>query len=67
MVLLILTALLLILSGIHPKDRYTWFLEVAPILVAAPVLVLTARRFPLTPLAYRLIALHAVVLMVGGH
>jgi putative membrane protein len=62
-----LTAILLILSGIHPKDRYTWFLEVAPILVAAPILVLTGRRFPLTPLAYRLIALHAIVLMVGGH
>jgi putative membrane protein len=66
-VLLALTLLFLILSGIHPKDRYTWFLEVAPILVAAPILVLTARRFPLTPLAYRLIAVHAIVLMVGGH
>jgi putative membrane protein len=61
------TAILLVVSGIGPKDRYTWFLEVAPILVAVPILVLTARRFPLTPLAYRLIALHAVVLMVGGH
>jgi putative membrane protein len=59
--------MLLVLSGIHPKDRYTWFLEVAPILVAAPILMLTARRFPLTPLVYRLIALHAIVLMVGGH
>jgi putative membrane protein len=66
-ILLVLTAILLALSGIGPKDRYTWFLEVGPILVAIPILVLTARRFPLTPLAYRLIALHAVVLMVGGH
>jgi len=32
-----------------------------------PILVATARRFPLTPLAYRLIFLHALILMVGGH
>lgn len=62
-----LALLLLVLSGIGPKDRFTWWLEVAPILVAVPVLVLTARRFPLTPLAYRLLFLHALVLMLGGH
>ena len=54
-------------SGIGPKDRFTWWLEVAPILLALPVLVLTARRFPLTPLAYRLIFVHALILMLGGH
>ncbi|HVE65457.1 MAG TPA: DUF2238 domain-containing protein [Thermoanaerobaculia bacterium] len=58
---------LLVVSGIGPKDRFTWWLEVAPILLAVPVLVLTARRFPLTPLAYRLIFLHALILMLGGH
>ena len=39
----------------------------APILIAVPILVLTARRFPLTPLAYRLIFVHALILMLGGH
>lgn len=58
---------LLVVSGVHPKDRFTWVLEVAPIFVAVPVLVATRRRFPLTPLAYRLIFLHALVLMAGGH
>lgn len=58
---------LLIVSGIHPKDRFTWILEVAPIFVAVPVLLATGRRFPLTPLAYRLIFLHALILMAGGH
>lgn len=58
---------LLVLSGIGPRDRVTWALEVAPILIAAPILILTARRFPLTPLAYRLIFVHALVLMLGGH
>lgn len=55
------------ISAIRPHDVFTWFLEVAPIFIAAPILVLTARRFPLTPLAYRLILLHALILMYGGH
>jgi len=53
-------------SGIAPHDRFTWFLEVAPVLVGLPIVLLTARRFPLTPLAYTLLALHACILMVGG-
>lgn len=57
----------LIWSAIAPKDYFTWFLEVLPALVALPLLVLTRRRFPLTPLAYWLILAHAVILMVGGH
>jgi putative membrane protein len=60
-------AVLLVVSGLQPYDRYTWLLEVAPILVAVPILVATRRRFPLTPLAYRLIFLHACILMLGGH
>jgi putative membrane protein len=66
-VLLVLGAVLLVLSGIAPYERGTWFMEVAPIFIAVPVLIATARRFPLTPLAYRLIFLHAIILMVGGH
>ena len=65
--LLALLALALALSGISPRDRFTWFLEVAPIFVGVPLLVATYRRFPLTPLAYRLIFAHALILMLGGH
>ena len=65
--LIFLGALALIISGINPADRTTWWLEVFPIFIAVPVLLATARRFPLTPLAYRLIFLHALILMVGGH
>ena len=57
----------LVWSGIGPYDRLTWFLEVVPVLVAVPLLVWTARSFPLTPLAYVLIAVHALILMYGGH
>lgn len=67
--LLLLAAVLVVLawSGIAPKERGTWLMEVAPVLVVLPLLVATRRRFPLTPLLYVLIALHAVVLCVGGH
>jgi putative membrane protein len=66
-VLLALGAALLLASGIGPKDRLTWWLEVAPILIAVPLLLATARRFAFTPLTYRLIFVHALVLMLGGH
>ncbi len=65
--LLVAVAAILVWSGIAPHDRTTWWLEVFPVLLAAPLLVATFTRFPLTRLAYVLIALHAVVLMVGGH
>ncbi|WP_448508208.1 DUF2238 domain-containing protein [Immundisolibacter sp.] len=58
--------LLLAISGLRPYDRLTWWLEVAPILVALPVLIATHKRFPLTSLVYGLIFVHAVILMVGG-
>jgi len=54
-------------SAVRPHDYFTWFMEVAPILIGVPILVATYRRFPLTPLLYRLIFVHAVILMVGGH
>jgi putative membrane protein len=65
--LLAVVAVALLVSGIGPYDRLTWLLEVLPVLIAAPLLVATWRRFPLTPLAYWLIALHALVLILGGH
>lgn len=54
-------------SVIGPKDYLTWFLEVSPVIIGVILLALTRRRFPLTPLLYCLILVHAIVLMVGGH
>lgn len=59
--------LLLILSGIDPvADRYTWFLETAPVMIGLVLLAVTWRHFPLTLLLCRLLAFHAVILMIGG-
>jgi putative membrane protein len=61
-----LWALGLLVSGWQPFDRATWWMEVAPVLIALPILWLTRRRFRLSRLALLLIALHGAVLMVGG-
>jgi len=66
-VLLLAGALALVVSGIGPADRTTWWLEVFPIFLAVPVLLATRRRFPLTRLLYWLILVHATILMLGGH
>ena len=66
-ILLVAVVVLLALSRIGALEPGTWLLEVAPILIVSPILVLTARRFPLTPLVYRLLFVHALILMLGGH
>jgi putative membrane protein len=54
-------------SAVRPYDYFTWFLEVAPALLALPILFVTYRRFPLTKLLYTAIFFHALILVIGGH
>lgn len=65
--LLAVVTAVLVWSGIGPKDRLTWFLEVFPVFIGAALLIPTFRRFRLTNLLYVLLAIHAIILMVGGH
>ncbi len=65
-VLLAIVLVVLTWSGITPHDRFTWILEVAPALIALPILIFTYRRFRFTTLVYVLIAIHMMILMVGG-
>ena len=67
LILLVVTIVALIVSRIGALEPGTWVLEVFPIFLAIPVLVATAKRFPLTPLAYRLLFVHALILLLGGH
>ena len=64
---LVVVVVALVVSGIRPYDRVTWVLEVLPVLIAVPLLLATFRAFPLTPLAYALIAIHSLVLTLGAH
>ena len=65
--LLLATGLILLWSGIAPVDRVTWWLEIAPVLIGAVLATLTYSSFRLSPLLYRLLFVHAVILMIGGH
>lgn len=65
-VLLLIVAAVFVWSAIAPHDRFTWLLEVFPVLVGIPVLIYLYPRFRFTPLVSGLIAVHAVILMVGG-
>ena len=68
LVLLILVLIFAGWSGFSPQDtRLTWILEVFPVAIALPILLLTYKKFPLTYLCYTLIAIHAVILMLGAH
>ncbi|MEO8187968.1 MAG: DUF2238 domain-containing protein [Burkholderiaceae bacterium] len=64
--LLFATLLALAISGWRPYDRVTWLMEVAPVIIALPILIVTRGNFPLTTLLYVLIFLHALVLILGG-
>lgn len=67
LILLIIVVLFWIWSGINPHDtRLTWVLETFPVMIALPIMLITYRRFRLTGLTYTLIAIHAIILMLGG-
>ena len=53
-------------SAVSPHDRFTWVLEVFPVMLAVPILIYVYPKFRFTPLVYTLIAVHAIILMVGG-
>lgn len=65
-VLLGLVIVYLLHTGIHPYDRLTWVMEVLPVIIAVPVLMLTYRTYKLTHLLYFLIFIHCLILMTGG-
>lgn len=67
LILFALVCAVIVWSWIGAADRMTWWLESFPALLALPILFATYRRFPLTPMAYTLIAIHMSILLVGGH
>lgn len=67
LILLCMTLGALAYSWVGAYDPYTWRLEVAPVVVALPILVLTYGRFRFTNMVYGLIFLHCLALIIGGH
>ncbi len=64
--MLVAIAISLVISGWQPYDRLTWLMEVAPVLIAIPIMWLSYKTFPLTPLLYWCIFFHMLVLIIGG-
>jgi putative membrane protein len=54
-------------SVVRPHDLFTWFLEVAPVLMGVPLLLTVQKRFPLSTLLLVLLWWHSVILIFGGH
>ncbi len=61
-----MTLVCLAASGLDPYDRLTWVMETLPVMIGLPLLLATRKSFPLTPLAYRLLFVHSLILMLGG-
>jgi len=62
-----LLAPVFIWSAYLPKDRLTWWLEVAPVLIGGAAAWTVRARFAFSRLLLVALWLHAVILLVGGH
>ena len=57
----------LLISGICPKEYFTWFLEVLPAVIGFAILAFTFKRFQFTNFTYLFILIHCYILFLGGH
>ncbi len=57
----------LVISGIQPKEYFTWFLEVSPGIIGFLILLFTYKKFSFTNFTYAFILLHCIILFIGGH
>jgi putative membrane protein len=57
----------LILSGLTPVDRLTWWLDISPALIIYAGVTATWQWFPLTPLSLWLVGVLLVLIAIGAH
>jgi len=62
-----LVAIVCLWSYLDARDPVTWWMEAAPVLIVYPLLWAVRKRFRTTGLLTLLIAVHAVILLVGAH
>ena len=48
-------------------DRFTWVMENVPVWIGGMAIMLTWKKFPLSNLCLVLLAIHSLILAVGGH
>ena len=57
-----------VMLGWSPSaDRFTWVMENFPVWLGVAAVAFTHRKFPLSTLCLVLLALHSLILAVGGH
>lgn len=65
--LFVIVLAVLVWSVFDPYDYPTWVMETLPVMIVLPLLGATYNKFRLTNLLYVLIAIHAIILIVGAH
>jgi putative membrane protein len=65
--LLLIVAVVFVWSAIGCHDLFTWILEVFPAIIGVTVLLWIYPKFRFTTFVYALIAIHGIILMIGGH
>ena len=66
-VILVLWAAAVAVSAIGPADRLIWFMEVVPVLIAAPLIWFARLPFPLTRILLWCAFAHGLILILGAH
>jgi putative membrane protein len=66
-ILWVFVGLVVVWSGWHPTDRFTWVLEVTPIFIGTAILLSIYRHFYFSRLVCYMLVVHACILAVGGH
>lgn len=66
-ILSLIVGALLIWSAINPKSYGVWFLEIVPGLIGVAILALTYKRFQFSNIVYIFVAIHFIILIIGGH
>lgn len=59
--------LALLWSGLRPHGGLTWLLDALPAIAAFVALVMTRRRFALTPVSYALLLVLCLLILAGAH
>jgi putative membrane protein len=57
----------LLWSAVSPKDVFTWFLEVFPVLIGLPLLIWAELKWRISTPLFMIICLHCMILCTGGH
>ncbi|MGP3561352.1 DUF2238 domain-containing protein [Geobacillus sp. BK01] len=65
--LLLIVAAVFVWSVIRPASYAVWALEVTPALIGLVIIIALYRRFRLTTMSYAIIAMLAILMLIGGH